>query len=257
MVYASRHAPSGPPMIGCCQRWSPTAMPSKPPPSVSSATSPRRPASSSASTGQPKSARCTTSFMRRGALGSGDVGPEPVEEPAERGELPVGEPGAQSGVERGNGLHEPAERGLAVPGQLDAMCPPVLRVTAPGDEAGRLHAVEVMRQGRALDAHRVGELSLRAVRPSLERDQHEPRGERAARLRQRLVEGPADRLGGAGQQEADRLCHRVFPWPETIDIERFDVELTTPTCASVVAVRPRCTFGLRVTERGVAHGRGC
>src|SRR5262249_23021443 len=74
VVYASRQAPSGPPIIGWRQRWSATASPSTPASSARPATSASRGPRASASTGQPKSARWTIRRMTASSLRRSPVG---------------------------------------------------------------------------------------------------------------------------------------------------------------------------------------
>ena len=47
-------------------------------------------------------------------------------------------------------------------------------ITAPGDQPGRLHGVQVMGERGTLDADRFGEFALAGQLPALQRDEHEP-----------------------------------------------------------------------------------
>jgi hypothetical protein len=130
-------------------------------------------------------------------LSLSDIGSEAVEEIAERIKFLLAEPASESPVEPPYGGDETLEHRFAFGGELDAVHAPVLRVARSRDEPGGLHAVEVMGQGWALDSHRFGEVSLRAMTLSFERHEDQPRWEGAAGGAEGVVEGSADNLGRA------------------------------------------------------------
>ena len=106
-------------------------------------------------------------------------------------------PRAQPGVVRHGGLAERQERPLALGGELDPLHPAVLGQPLAADEPGALHPVEVVRERRALDPHRLGELALGRRPLRLQREQHEPHRARSARLPSASSKARLTRLAAA------------------------------------------------------------
>src|SRR4029077_10259598 len=98
-------------------------------------------------------------------------------------ELSLAETSGEAPVEGERRVAQRLEHPLAGGRQLDAHGAPVVGVATAHDEAGALEAVQVAGERRALDAHRTGEFELGAARLLLQRDEHEPERQRAARLR--------------------------------------------------------------------------
>jgi len=94
-------------------------------------------------------------------------------------------------------------------GELDE-----LRATVAGDaltahEPFGLHAVQVVGQGGALDADRVGQVTLHPVLALPERHEDQPLRQRSAGLGERVVEGTTEHATGAGHIETDRFLLRA------------------------------------------------
>jgi 16S rRNA (adenine(1408)-N(1))-methyltransferase len=148
------------------------------------------------------------------ALSDGVVA-QPVEQAREGRHVIVTEPRAQAPVEGDGRRAQAVEEGLAGLGELDEVDATVRRVGAARDQAGGLHGVEVVGEGRALDADRLGEPALVGRPLRLERDEDQPDRYRPAGRGQRIVEGAADGPGGAREMEADR---RADGWRHTSSI---------------------------------------
>ncbi len=123
---------------------------------------------------------------------------------AERRGVLVGDAAAQLTVKSHGGTAQPHERLFAGPGQRHDVDAPVSRVPLPRDQAARLHGVEMMRQRRLPDAHRLGERTLIGQAARLQVQQHKPDRQRSARGGECLVKGAANGTGDLCQPEADR-----------------------------------------------------
>jgi len=118
-----------------------------------------------------------------------------------------GELRAQPRVVGHRDLAQPLEQRRPLRGQRDALHPAV-RVVAPAPhEALGLERVEVVGDGRAAHAHRLGELGLRAPLLRAHEQQHLPRRGRAAGLGHRALEGLADGVRRPREAEADGREH--------------------------------------------------
>jgi hypothetical protein len=107
-------------------------------------------------------------------------------------------------VERQRSVAHADEGGLAALGELDHVDSAVGGIAAAGEQAIRLHRVEVMGQGGLADADRCGQLALVGhLTAHLEVEEHEPHWHRAAGLAERLVEGAADDACRAREVQAD------------------------------------------------------
>jgi hypothetical protein len=93
--------------------------------------------------------------------------------------------------------------------QLDALDAAVALLAPAAHEPLRLHGVEVMRQGRAGDAHRLGHPRLRAHLPGADEHEDLERCGRAARLGHRALERGRREARGAGEVETDRRRGRA------------------------------------------------
>jgi MFS family permease len=146
---------------------------------------------------------------RRGICGAAPgVGGQPAEQAIELIQLGVIQAGAQPRVEGDRRVSQPQERGVPRFGQLDDRDPPVGRAPRAGNEPLRLHRVEVMGQRGLTDAHRRGEFALVPGRAGLQVEQDQPHGQRAARRREGLVEGPLHRPGRLVQAQASGYASR-------------------------------------------------
>ena len=148
-----------------------------------------------------------------GFLSGGDVVVQPVEHAAKRRHFVIAEAGPQLAVEPDGRRAQALEQCLARLGQLDDVDAPVVRLAAAGEQARGLHGVEVVGQRGALDADSLGHLALIGRPLRLERDQHEPDGQRSAGLGQWVVEGAADHAGGAGEVQPDRAARQRWHGP--------------------------------------------
>ena len=92
---------------------------------------------------------------------------------------------------------------LAGRSQFDDVDAPVRRIPGTGDQALGVQGVEVVGEGSLPYAHRPGQFALAGHLAGLQAEQDQPHRQRAARLGQCVVEGAADRPGGAGQFQAD------------------------------------------------------
>jgi hypothetical protein len=90
------------------------------------------------------------------AAGSAGVGGQGPEQGLDLAQVGVGKPLAKPRVEGHRRLPQPPESGLPLLRQLDHVNAAVGRVPLPGDQAARVHRVEVMRQRGLLDPHRLG-----------------------------------------------------------------------------------------------------
>src|ERR1700744_551522 len=88
---------------------------------------------------------------QRPAIWWRDIGREPAEEALQRCDLLVRHIPAEQSVEGEGRLAQPPERPLPCLGELHHVDPPVRRVTLPGNEAGCLHRVQMMRERGFLD----------------------------------------------------------------------------------------------------------
>jgi len=111
--------------------------------------------------------------------------------------------GTQAAIERSGGDAQALERRLTLFRQLQHMNAAVVRVTLTGDEAVRLHRVQVVGDGSAFDTDGVGQLALTAHRSPLERYHDQPHRSRPTRRCQRVVERAVHSLGGRRELEAD------------------------------------------------------
>ena len=93
--------------------------------------------------------------------------------------------------------------------QLDADSPAVVRIAPAHDEPVLLEAVEVTREGRALDAERSCELVLCPPLLALEVREDEPHRHGAADFREGVVERPPDMLRRVGELKPDRCLAGV------------------------------------------------
>ena len=155
--------------------------------------------------------RAVAGGSERRGRGRGDVLLHPVEQRAQPLEVVVVETLAQAGVVCQRRLAERQERPLALRGELDPLHAAVLGQPLATNEPGALHPVEVVREGRALDPDRLGELRAGwpAAVPSARAARARPGAIR--RLGQRVVEGAAHALGRRAEREADGLLTRARP----------------------------------------------
>ena len=137
-----------------------------------------------------------------------DVDAEAPEQVAQHLELVIREPVAEPAVERDDGGQESGEQRLAVGGEGDGLFAPVHRIAAAFDQAGALHAVEVVSEGGALDADRCGQVTLHCVVGSLEGGDDEPHRDRSARRHQLLVERSLEHAARRTHLEPDRILWR-------------------------------------------------
>src|SRR5919108_3141882 len=94
---------------------------------------------------------------------------EPGQERLELARLAVGEARAQASIEGHGRVPQAEEERVALGGQLDQVQAAVGRIAAPGDQAGRLHRVQVMGERGSLDPDRLGELALAGELAALQR----------------------------------------------------------------------------------------
>src|SRR4051794_38981387 len=132
-----------------------------------------------------------------------DVAAQPSQQRAHLIDLDIAEAVAQAVVEADGRGAQAAEERVAGGRELDMHGAPVAGGTSAVDEAGRLHRVEGGGQRRAADADGARDLLLRAVRLLLEREEDEPRRQRAAGGCERLGERAVERLGGGGDLAPD------------------------------------------------------
>jgi hypothetical protein len=156
----------------------------------------------------------------------GEVGAEAVEVAAEPGKLGGTEPGAQLLVEGEDRVEELEEEGPTVIGELDELAATVLGRSVAGDEPGGFELVEVVGERGAFDADRRRDVPLHGVVSAHQRRDDEPRGQRAARGHQMVIELAAQEAAGATEIKADRFgvfCHRITLYRLCLDIESFDI----------------------------------
>src|ERR1022692_3078041 len=93
------------------------------------------------------------------SISLGDVAAQPGQQLRKLIEVALAQPGAQSLVEGHRGVAQAEEEDIALGGELHYVDAAVRRIPVPGHQAGRLHRVQVVGGGGALDTDRAGELA--------------------------------------------------------------------------------------------------
>src|SRR5579871_1791885 len=85
------------------------------------------------------------------------VGGQPGQQCRQAVQVGVGEPVPQLAIEGGRGRRHLDERGLTGRGQFHHVDAPVGRIPGPGDQALRVHGIEVVGEGGLPHSHRLGQ----------------------------------------------------------------------------------------------------
>jgi hypothetical protein len=154
-----------------------------------------------------------------------DVLPQFREDIPRRRKVPIGNSGAQTSVEPDRSLRQSLEEDFAFLGQFQDMDPAIGGVALPCHQPLRFHAVEVVRQCRALDPGRLGNLALIRSGVRFERNEHHPGCLASTLRREDCVELLSHQLGRSSQLSPDRFLRWSLHYarlPELFDIESFD-----------------------------------